>query len=470
MSVKQEEGLVRTKLAMLHVVMLLGCPGKDTGLPTKPSVDGSAGMHMPDLGPAIECSADTECAAGLPATAPPGCAEAFCDHGSCAYRARDVDQDHHRDAHCESSDPMKPVAKGDDCDDSDPKVFPGETKQCSETESGTPIKYPGGKPQGACTYGTKLCQADGNFAACKGAVAPATADLCDGKDENCDGTPDSAPCMCENDKQQTCKGDECTPASTIVCTGGNWPSCPPSSKPANLGASCNSCGGVVQCNGACSTTQPGNLGAACNSCGGVVQCNGTCSTTQPGNLGAACNSCGGVIQCNGTCSTTQPGNLGAACNSCGGVIQCNGTCSTTQPWNYGAACNSCGGTIKCDGTCSTSQPWNYGSGCGQCGGTVLCDGSCSVATPSNLGAVQDVYTAQEKFACCWKDYKKTFGGPCDSGWNYAGTTITKVSGGGGCDIVSEGSGNDCSVTVRFHNNGLEGAICNIAVHEQRVCN
>jgi hypothetical protein len=48
-------------------------------------------------------------------------------------------------------------------------------------------------------------------------------------------------------------------------------------------------------------------------------------------------------------------------------------------------------------------------------------------------------------------------------------TITKLSGGGTCELVSQGSGNSCKVTVRFHNNGTEGAQCRIVIKEKRAC-
>jgi serine/threonine protein kinase len=241
--------------------------------------------------------------------------------------------------------------------------------------------------------------------------------------------------------------------------------------PASFGLSCNSCGGTFQCNGACSTKEPTTLGESCNSCGGIMQCNGTCSTTEPPNLNQSCGSCGGTVQCDGSCSFPTPGNFGMKCNSCGGTVKCDGSCSTSQPANFGAACNSCGGTVQCDGSCSTSQPGNFGAACNSCGGTVQCNGTCWPEQPGNFGSVQVRSKDLEEFWCCGLDYQKNFGGACSSGWVYDRVEVDKVTGGGACFVTAAppSGGSSCQVTMRFHNNGLEGARCNVTIFERRGC-
>ena len=151
-------------------------------------------------------------------------------------------------------------------------------------------------------------------------------------------------------------------------------------------------------------------------------------------------------------------------------MKCDGTCSAATPSNLNAACGSCGGKVKCDGTCSVSTPSNFNGVCGSCGGRVLCDGTCSVATPSDLGKKQIVSDNTESFTCCWVNYNKSFGRSCSSGYKYAGIKLNKLSGGGSCDVVKEGDPYDCGVMLNFHNNGTDGATCQLVIYEERTCN
>ena len=66
------------------------------------------------------------------------------------------------------------------------------------------IRYPfdaGAPGVGLCAAGTQTCTA-GTFAACEGAVGP-VAELCNGKDDNCDGTCDE-PFDADHDTFTTC--------------------------------------------------------------------------------------------------------------------------------------------------------------------------------------------------------------------------------------------------------------------------
>jgi hypothetical protein len=73
----------------------------------------------------------------------------------------------------------------------------------------------------------------------------------------------------------------------------------------------------------------------------------------------------------------------------------------------------------------------------------------------------------ERFTCCSIDYRKQFGGDCRPGFVRDTAVVRKNSGGGTCQIVSYDAG--YRVTVRFHNNGLEGADCNVIINERRTC-
>jgi hypothetical protein len=334
----------------------------------------------------------------------------------------------------------------------------------------------------ACTPGAQQCRADGagfDFCTNQGTwttvACPSNTPRC--RDGRCQAVENAGtPCgSCGG----TIQGDGSCSVPTPPTLGQSCGSCGGKVQcdgscsvrdPGNLNQPCGSCGGKVQCDGSCSVRDPGNLNQPCGHCGGKFLCNGSCSQPDPPNFGGVCNTCGGKVQCNGSCSPLEPSNLGGACNACGGKVQCNGSCSPPEPPNFRGACNACGGTVQCNGSCSPLEPPNFRGPCGQCGGTVQCNGSCSIATPPNLGALQLHSSATEQFTCCFINYTKTFGGTCHAGWAYERTSIDRMSGGGGCEIVSEGHGNDCRVTVRFHNNGTDGAQCKVSVFEKRVCN
>jgi hypothetical protein len=199
--------------------------------------DAGASGSGPDAG---ACSADADCGALVPTTTPPACATGECDLAtrSCRFVAKDADSDGHPTEQCVTSDPEKPIAIGDDCDDGNPDVNPGawdgpadgskpdrcgdgidqdcndavddavaanggtcecdvdDTATCSQTPGGIPIAFPGGAPQGACLYGVKTCVFDAasgkaKWGPCIGAVGPSLTEFCNsGIDDNCQGNGD----------------------------------------------------------------------------------------------------------------------------------------------------------------------------------------------------------------------------------------------------------------------------------------
>lgn len=187
-------------------------------------------------GGANGCKVAADCA--VIAVEPAGCAEAVCTNGACTYRAVDGDGDGQRTKLCQSTaTPKVPVELGADCNDADPNVFPGawdgpaadgkpdrckdgvdqdcsgsdgdgkgskgesctctpgDTQACDQTSDGKPITFPGGKPQGACSSGSRTCVVDAItkaavFGPCTGAVAPEK-EICNGGiDDDCDGFAD----------------------------------------------------------------------------------------------------------------------------------------------------------------------------------------------------------------------------------------------------------------------------------------
>ncbi len=88
-----------------------------------------------------------------------------------------------------------------DCVDDDPAIHPGAEEVCDavdndcdgEIDPGCDCtdgeERPCGTDTGACAMGTQRCEA-GRWGFCTGAVTPAERDVCDGRDEDCDGEVD----------------------------------------------------------------------------------------------------------------------------------------------------------------------------------------------------------------------------------------------------------------------------------------
>ena len=257
-----------------------------------------------------------------------------------------------------------------------------------------------------------------------------------------------------------CESDACSNGICQSCGGVGQPCCP--------GRTCSA--GVCDNNFCVACGQSGTPCCPGEVCPSGVCRAGVCATC--GDIGQPCcngESCG-KGQCKlGMCAAC--GNVGQPCcqGRCDSGVCSNGSCSACG--EAGQPCcpnSSCLGSNFCrQGTCTTcATPVP----CGNCGGTVQCDGSCSRPTPTNFGVTREYSSDNEKFACCFIDYKKTFGGDCSPGWVYhSPVSLKKNSGGGTCEIISQGSGGDCRVTVRFHNNGTDGADCTIKIRERRAC-
>lgn len=130
----------------------------------------------------------------------------------------------------------------------------------------------------------------------------------------------------------------CDPACPAgqVCEGGR---CRPSSSGhGDAGTDGSGGGGTVRdASGGSSSPDACVEGAGispCGMCGGVLRCDGTCSVPSPANIGQSCNACGGKVTCNG-CAPAAPSNFGTTCNACGGKVNCQGACAPAMPADFG---------------------------------------------------------------------------------------------------------------------------------------
>jgi hypothetical protein len=246
------------------------------------------------------------------------------------------------------------------------------------------------------TCGVGACAASGELACTGGSLVDSctpgapSAEVCDGADNNCDGSVDEgiAP------TPTVCGTGACASTGELACAGGTLiDSCAPGAPSAEIcdGAD-NDCDGAVD-NGIDPTPTSCGLGA-CAASGQLVCTNGslvdTCTTGTPSAevCDGADNNCDGSVD-EGIIPT--PTTCGAGACSASGELVCTGgslvdTCVAGQP----GTSDSCDGADNdCDGATDedfVSEPTSCGlSGCASTGETTCIGGvigdSCVPGTP-----------------------------------------------------------------------------------------
>ena len=214
---------------------------------------------------------------------------------------------------------------------------------------GTPCTPEGG---GACVTGTTVCAADGVGTACQSQQGGGTEE-CNGKDDDCDGEIDEGfeckPGAQESDTQAcgACGKQARSRVCTAQCGWGSW-------------SDFTAC----SAEGVCTPGQPQTESkeVACGNCGKKTQqrsrsCSDTCQWADWSGWADA-GSCGGQ----GVCA---PGASGSSqkCGTCGTGTQVQ-SCTSSCQWTWGA-CNDPGGCNTCDwksGTnwrCCGKHKWQY---------------------------------------------------------------------------------------------------------------
>ena len=260
--------------------------------------------------------------------------------------------------------------------------------------------------RGICHGGTQTCQ-NGGYGACAGQVVPAPTDICDGLDNNCNGTVDEQPagqmCACAPGTVRACYSGAAGTQGVGLCRAGTqtcsadglaWGACQGEVLPAaeTCDARDNDCNGSVD-------DAPG-VGAVCavgvGDClaRGVNRCNLVTHAVECGASAGAPTAevCDGRDNnCNGTIDDVA--GLGAACTNGTGACQ-RGGAQVCDLANQRLVCNavagvpvaeSCDGIDNdCNGVVDDGRLPGVGAACsagqGDCvrAGTMTCNGAAGV--------------------------------------------------------------------------------------------
>ena len=301
------------------------------------------------------------------------CTADSCDEarGGCVHDAPDADGDDHADITC---------IGGDDCDDTDAAIYPGASELCNAFDDNcNAMTDEGCCSAGTCTAtcgttGTRGCNPDGSPGAC---VPPA--ETCNGADDNCDGTADDG-FACIAGSVSSCMtscGSVGTTTCSAACAAG------PCVAPAEM---CNGvdddCDGTIDDGFACRVGSSTSCTTACGSTG-TRACLPGCTLDSCAPPAETCN--GVDDNCNATCDEGFACCAGSsrACTLLGfyaGTALCRGDCTGFNT----ATCSNCGNSIRdageaCDGPALGGQTCaSIGMGFGS--GTLACAAGCVLNT------------------------------------------------------------------------------------------
>ncbi|MEM9069116.1 MAG: MopE-related protein [Myxococcota bacterium] len=357
-------------------------------------------------------------------------------------------------------------ALGPDCDDGDENISPAVAEVCDGVDNdcnGTADDELTGPScdltEGVCAGAVARCGGEDGFVTCEAADYGATYEsdetLCDGLDNDCDGTTDEG-CMCIDGETQGCGSDvgECR-RGTQTCAGSMFGACEGEVGP--MGESCdgldNDCDGMEDEAGDLTPPDcPLQLGVCAGSkraCGGIagwVACSGIAS--YGGDFQESETLCDGLDNdCDGV---TDEGCecVDGATQACGSDVgACMGGTQTCTSGAFGA----CAGEIApVDETCNGVDD--------DCDGTVddnLIAPACALQQGVCAGSVQRCGGAGGFEACGAAEYGPSYQADesaCDGQDNDCDGTIDE-----GCDCL-DGATQECGLSVGVCERGVQTCV------------
>ncbi len=262
--------------------------------------------------------------------------------------------------------------KDNDCDGQVDEDFSNKGKTCAV-----------GK--GDCRRTSKYqCKSDGSALECPATPGTPKAETCDNKDNDCDGYIDNA---AGNNKHYTL-GQACTTAcgkGTQTCNRGNWGACSTAPKTDVCDGKDNDCDGKVD--NKAGTSNPLTKSCKKGLCNGTQTCSSgawaSCQPTTPATS-EICNNK------DDDCDGSVDESLTQACSTkCGsGTERCSAGqwVSCTAPKPVSETCdgkdNDCDGKI--DNISGTGNPLSRGCKAGRCSGTQVCSsGAWAMCKPNS---------------------------------------------------------------------------------------
>ncbi len=346
---------------------------------------------------------------------------------------------------------------------------------------------------GLCMAGSQTCSG-GSFGSCTGEVRPAT-ELCNGDDDDCDGTPDDG---------NPGGGFACSTGAAGVCSAGTAQcqsgaiACVPTITAGSMTEICdgldNDCDGTVD-DGFTGLGGPCSAGVGACAAAGVLVCNAAnragppiCNATPGAPSTEICdgidNNCNGTTD-EGFAGLSGPCSAGVGACTASGIVICNPAnragppiCNATPGAPSTEICdgvdNNCNGTTD-EGFAGLSGPCSAGVGACTASGVVICNPAnragppiCSATPGSPTAEICDAIdnncngTVDEGFA--------GLAGPCSSGVgactapgvlvcnpaNRAGPPICNATPGSPTAEICDAIDNNCNGTIDEGFAGLAG--------------